>query len=242
MALYFIGLGLGNVQDITARGLDLIERADHVFLESYTSAMQSTVAELASYLGKSVDVADRVLVEQTDEIVEKARDKNVAFLVVGDPFGATTHIELRMRAMKAGITTEIVHNASILNAVGEIGLELYKYGQVTSIPFENKEVQSPYEVFKMNHRNNLHTLALLDLDPGRKRYMTIADGIEFLFSRGMKKMQLMVGCAGIGHEPEIMAGKAADVMEHKFTKKPQCIIIPAKKLHFVEEEALGMWR
>lgn len=44
-------------------------------------------------------LADRDLVEQKaeDEILSLAKDKEVAFLVVGDPFGATTHMDLLIR-------------------------------------------------------------------------------------------------------------------------------------------------
>lgn len=34
---------------------------------------------------------------------EHAKDENVAFLVVGDPFGATTHTDIVLRAVEKGI-------------------------------------------------------------------------------------------------------------------------------------------
>lgn len=40
------------------------------------------------YYGKSITIADREMVEsQSDEILAGARDQDVSFLVVGDPFG-----------------------------------------------------------------------------------------------------------------------------------------------------------
>lgn len=44
--------------------------------------------------------------------------------VVGDPFGATTHTDLILRAKEAGVPHQVVHNASILNAVGCCGLQV----------------------------------------------------------------------------------------------------------------------
>jgi len=81
--------------------------------------------------GKEIEVADRELVEQGDIILNAAKDSDVAFLVVGDPFGATTHTDIILRARELNIPTQVVHNASILNAVGACGL------QVTILFFNN---------------------------------------------------------------------------------------------------------
>jgi diphthine synthase len=49
-------------------------------------------------------IADRELVESdADEILPKSDDEDVAFLVVGDPFGATTHTDLVLRAKEKNI-------------------------------------------------------------------------------------------------------------------------------------------
>lgn len=48
----------------------------------------------------------------------------MALLVVGDPFSATTHTDLSLRAKEAGIPCQVVHNASIMNAVGCTGLQV----------------------------------------------------------------------------------------------------------------------
>lgn len=37
--LYLIGLGLGDVRDITVKGLEAIKRCSKVYLESYTSVL-----------------------------------------------------------------------------------------------------------------------------------------------------------------------------------------------------------
>lgn len=65
------------------------------------------------------------MVEQgTDNILERAKEKDVAFLVVGDPFGATTHTDLVLRARNLNIPVQVVHNASIMNAIGACGLQV----------------------------------------------------------------------------------------------------------------------
>lgn len=38
---YVIGLGLGDPSDISVKGLDIIKKADKIYLESYTSILSS---------------------------------------------------------------------------------------------------------------------------------------------------------------------------------------------------------
>jgi len=239
MAIYFIGLGIGDEKDITLKGLDAVKKCDLIYLESYTSKLDCPADALEKLYGKKIIPADRDLVEKKDEIIRNAKDKDVAFLVVGDPFGATTHTDLLLRAGKAGIEVKIIHNASILNAVGELGLELYKYGRVTSIPFDNKDIKTPVEVFGNNHKNDLHTLFLLDLDPQNDKFMMLKQAIEYLLSNGVDENLKAVGCAALGSgKQEIKYSSLKALKDLEFRNYPQCLIIPAK-MHFIEEEALG---
>jgi len=243
MVLYMIGLGLWDAKDITLKGLEAVKNSDYVYLENYTSKLGCRITELEKLYGKKIILADRELVESgTDEILDKAKNGNVAFLVIGDPFGATTHTSILLRAEKKGIRAKTIHNASIINAIGITGLELYKFGRTTSIPFDNRNVRSPFEVYEQNQKAGLHTLFLLDLKPGEKRFMTVSEAVSFLIRTGLDKDKLCVGCAGIGSEkPEIRAGKAYELLNASFSLIPQCLVIPAR-LHFIEEEALGRYR
>jgi diphthine synthase len=195
MVLYLIGLGLGDVDDITLKGLKLIQAADAVFLEAYTSLLLSgsdpheTARALEEAYGlkqKNIRIADRDLVEQEaeKEILEPARSSKVAFLVVGDPVCATTHTDLWLRAKEMNIDVEIVHNASIMGGVGSCGLQLYNFGQTVSIPFFDDQWRplSFYPKIQFNRSGKLHTLCLLDIkvkepdfqvlmNTGRTRYL-----------------------------------------------------------------------
>ncbi|CAB4297329.1 unnamed protein product [Prunus armeniaca] len=148
--------------------------------------------------GKPVTLADRETVEEkADQILSAAAASNVAFLVAGDPFGATTHSDLVVRANKLGIYFNVVHNSSVMNAVGICGLQLYHYGETVSIPFftETWRPDSFYDKIRNNRGLGLHTLCLLDIrvkEPtleslcsGRKQYeqprhMSINTAIEQL--------------------------------------------------------------
>ena len=100
--LYFIGLGLGDAKDITVKGLEIVKTAKKVFLEHYTSILGCDKAELEEFYGRELILADRDLVESgAEEILEDAKDDIVAFLVVGDPFGATTHSDLDLRYVRS---------------------------------------------------------------------------------------------------------------------------------------------
>ncbi|MFH1849834.1 MAG: diphthine synthase [archaeon] len=245
--LYMIGLGLGNARDITVNGLEAVKKCSRLYLEGYTSVLQEDVEELA---GRKVVIADREMVEQqTDKLLHEAEEHDIAFMVVGDVFSATTHIDLFMQARKAGIEVQVINNASVLTAVGVVGLELYKYGKVTSIPFENENIVSPYEVLMENLKIGLHTLFLLDLDPANKRFMTANEAMEYLL-RVEEKMKLRlirqdtrcVGCARLGTDSFfIKSGTMQEIIKTDFGKVPHCLIVPAKKLHFVEEQAVEMW-
>jgi len=202
MTLYLIGIGLWDEKDITVKGLEAVMQCEKVFLESYTSRLGVDFKKLQEYYGKKIILANRELVEKNaNKILEPAKDSNVALLVIGDVFGATTHLDLYLRAKKENIDVVIINNASILNAVGIVGLELYKYGKTTSIPFHNKNVETPYDVIKHNKASKLHTLLLLDIDAENNRFMTIKQAIEYLLrvedKRKEKVFTKQTKCIGV---------------------------------------------
>jgi len=166
--LYFIGLGLGDVKDITVKGLEIVRKCERVYLEAYTSVLTyGGKAALEEFYGRyDLVEADRDLVESgADTILQNADSVDVAFLVVGDPFGATTHTDLLLRAKERNIPTKSIHNASIMNAIGCCGLQLYNFGETVSIPFWSDEwkPESFYDKIVKNMKNDQHTLCLLDI-------------------------------------------------------------------------------
>jgi len=164
--LYLVGLGLGDAKDITVKGLEIVKKCEFVYLEAYTSILTCGQEQLEELYGRTVILADRDLVEQGSEaILEQAISSDVAFLVVGDPFGATTHSDLVLRARERDIPTHFVHNASIINAVGCCGLQLYKFGETVSVPFWTDEwkPESFYDKIALNLKRDFHTLCLLDI-------------------------------------------------------------------------------
>lgn len=253
MTLYFIGLGLDDEKDITVKGMEAIKNSDKVYLECYTSMLNIEIEKLENFYGKRIILADRELVEKEAEntILKDAEKSNVAFLVVGDVFGATTHTDIFLRAKEKGIDCKVFHNTSIINAVSETGLELYKFGKTTSLPFptESYNPTTAYDVITANKKNKMHTLVLLDIKSDEKRYMAVNQAIEILLDSENKKRKgiikgstLIVGCARIGSSNQtIFYGTASDLVEKDFGKPLHCLIVPSE-LHFIEEEMLNQFK
>jgi len=244
--LYLIGLGLSK-KNISLEGLEAVKKCSKVFLETYTSLLDCSIDELQEILGKDITPADRNVVEkQAEMILEPAKQDNVALLVIGDPLCATTHQDLLMRAEKEGIKVKVLHNASVISAVGATGLQVYKFGKTASIPFPEGDYmpETPYNILKDNQSIGAHTLFLLDLRPDENKYMTIKDAIEYLQKieekRGEKLISpetKFIGCARLGQDAEIKSGTTVELKQHDFGAPVHCLIIPGN-LHFIEEESI----
>ena len=166
MVFYLIGLGLSSPEDISVKGLKAVKGCSRVYLEMYTAILMAQKEEIESVYEKEVILADRDMVESNSDVLLANADKeDVAFLVVGDVFGATTHSDLVIRCIDEGIPYRVIHNASIMNAVGCCGLQLYSFGETISMCFwdGNWKPDSYYDKIVRNRKMGLHTLCLLDI-------------------------------------------------------------------------------
>ncbi|CRL07153.1 CLUMA_CG020146, isoform A [Clunio marinus] len=267
--LFVIGLGLGDVTDITVKGLELVRSCNIIYLESYTSILPCGIEEMEKFYGKAIVIADREFIEQrADEMLSQAKHLNVAFLVVGDPFGATTHTDLIMRAKDKEVNVKIVHNSSIMSAVGCCGLQLYHFGETVSIPFwsETWKPDSFYDKIKRNRQNGLHTLCLLDIkvkEPTIEsltkktleylppKFMSVTDAADQLLSIIRDKVEsgeadlafnentLFVGLARVGHDSQkIRACSLIKMKECDLGSPLHSLVLPAENLHPIEKEYL----
>ncbi|BFZ63329.1 diphthine synthase [Saitoella coloradoensis] len=260
MVLYVVGLGLSSEKDITVRGLEAVKSCERVYLEAYTSILMVDTEKLSEFYGKEVVVADREMVEsESDKILDGAQEKNVAFLVVGDPFGATTHTDLVIRARELSIKVEIIHNASIMNAIGACGLQLYNFGQTVSMVFFTPtwRPDSFYDRIKENRDIGLHTLVLLDIKVkeqsfenmarGRKvyeppRYMTVAQCAEQMLEieelRGESVYTpntIAIGVSRIGsHDQRIVAGTLQELSEADLGPPLHSLVLLGSRVHELE--------
>ncbi|MBW3019027.1 diphthine synthase [Candidatus Woesearchaeota archaeon] len=242
--LYLIGLGLSDAKDISVKGLEAVKKCNEVFLESYTCKLNCEISDLENMYGKKVKAVNRDFVENAAELLKKAKNADVALLIIGDPLSATTHWDIMQRAKEQNIAVEVIHNASIFSGIAAAGLQLYKFGKTASIPHtkDGYKPETAYDLIKENQSIGAHTLCLLDTQP---EFMTVNEAIQILLdieSRRKEKIftedTLCVGCARIGAQDQLIkAGKAKDLLNYDFGAPVHCLVIPGK-LHFVEEEAI----
>lgn len=265
MVLYFIGLGLGDEKDITLKGLEAIKKCDKIYLENYTSILSVGKERLEKLYGKEVIIAYRETVEQEmDRILEdisKDKEKDYAFLVVGDVFCATTHSDLFLRAVKLGIQVKTIHNASIMNAIGATGLQVYRFGETVSVPYYQGNWR-PYSFLpriKNNLEKDYHTLVLLDirvreisnenLGKGKEIYdpphfMRVHEAVDQILEAednlktgGIKKDMKCFGVARMGFDDQlIVSGTLEDFLKIDMGEPLHSFVICAPELHYMEQE------
>jgi len=236
--LYLIGLGL-NEKSVSKEAIEILKRCKRVYLDTYTVDFPYTHQALIDEIGKKFTPADRNKVESL-EIVDEAKKMDVALLVYGSPLTATTHITLIQEAIASGIKYRVMNNASILDAVAETGLQLYKFGKITSMPYWKKsyEPDSFMEVVKENLSIKAHSLILIDIN------MDINKTIEQLEKAAQKhevKLKKLLVCQCLGTKRQkILYRDINEIREFSGVQKPYCIIIPGE-LHFVDKEFLKVF-
>ena len=267
MVLYLVGLGLGDAKDITVRGLEVVKRCAVVYLECYTAVLTVGKQDLEELYGREVVEADREFMESGClEALNRAKTEEIAILVVGDPFCATTHSDIYLRAHDLGVSIQVIHNASIISAIGATGLQVYRFGEIVSIPLFTSTWRpySFYEKVKRNRDMGLHTLALLDIkvkEPnleammqGRTvydppRFMTVAEAARQVLE-AEEKLQLgaisgeteAIAAVRIGTATQcIKAAKLVDMCEMDLGPPLHSLVIPAD-LHPLESEMIAKFR
>jgi len=164
---------------------------------------------------------------------------------------ATTHCDLMLRAKELKVETEVIHNASIMNAIGCTGLQLYSFGEAVSLVFftESWKPDSFYDKVASNRRAGLHTLVLLDIkvkEPNMEmlargktvyeepRFMTVSQAVDQMLeverSRGEKAYTpetLAVGVARVGQKDQLIrAGTMSELRNLNFGGPLHSLIVP----------------
>ncbi len=257
MTLYLAGFGT-SIDYVSLRLLEVLRNADTVYIDSYTSIAPGldvgSVSRLASKA--RIVVADRRLLEENQRvIIEEALEHEVVVLVPGDPMLATTHVTLRLEALKRGVKVEVIHGVSGLQAVISFtGLQVYRFGRTVTLVYPEEGFR-PYSTISYiweNMERGLHTLVLLDLRLDEEKTMTVNEAIPLLLEleeelareEGVKpriRDAILVGVARAGtREAVCRAGRATDVAAASYPPPPHSVIVTAPRLHPVEEEALRL--
>ncbi len=244
--LKLIGIGLADEYDLSLKAIEEARSCDKLYVELYTTKLSTSRERLEAVLQRPVtELSRRDLEGEAPRILEEASRSLVGLLVGGDCLAATTHISLLLEAKKRGIPTRVIHASSILTAIAETGLSLYKFGRVVTLPLpERGPPDTVLEALEGNLSLGLHTLILLDLDTERDRWLSVGDGIRLLLEadrpEAFNEETPVIGVARLGwRNPLIKGGKAVELLDVDFGNPPQALIVPGR-LHFMEEEGLRL--
>jgi len=235
MVFYLIGLGL-NEKSISLEAVEALEESEIVYLENYTVDYPYNIKDFEKIIGKSVVELGRKEVEE-EGFLNDARKKDIALLVYGNPLSATTHISLILACKKQKIKYRIIHAESILTAIAETGLQLYKFGKTASMPRWQKsfEPDSFLDIIRDNLKIGAHSLLLTDIGLSNKSAM---GQLKIACDKKEMKLDKIIICSQVGKNTKIYYDSIEN-LEKKKIDMPFCIIIPAG-LHYLEQEALDV--
>jgi diphthine synthase len=228
--LYIIGLGL-NEKGISLEGAEIAKKCSKIYLENYTVDFCYKKEQVEKILGKKIEDADRNLVEGLS-LVEEAKNKDLALLIYGAPLSATTHITLIEECKKEKVKCRVIYAGSVLDAVAETGLQLYKFGKIASMP--NFEADSFMELVKANQSINAHSLILADIG---LKFEKAIEKLENAAKKHKLKLDKVAVCERLGTDKSRIYYNKISELKNKDIQAPYCFIIPGK-LHFMEEEVL----
>jgi len=245
---YLIGLGL-KPKHLTLEAIEALNKCEKVYLEFYTSKLAEE-NELKKIIRKKIELLERKQVEEEfNEILNEAKKKNIALLVIGNPLIATTHMQLLLEAKKLKLKFKVIPGISIKDFIGLSGLSDYKFGRTVSIPFysENFKPESFYDAIKKNYDNEMHSLCLLDIQKNKEKekLMSVKEALELLERIAKKRNEYwlfktkIIVLSNIGSKKQrIVCGSLEKLKKEKF-KSPASIIITSKlnekELEFLNE-------
>ena len=245
--LWFVGLGISGADGIGSDVIKVLKKADLVFLEIFTSPItKPELAKIKKIVKGEFKTAPRWLVEDGKAILKEAKKKDVVLLSYGDPYIATTHIELRTRAILEKIKTKTIHAASaITSLIGECGLHFYKIGKVVTMMKEQQSASSVYYTIYDNLIAGNHTIIILEFNNDAKFFLDPKDALSnLLLTESEQKRKVIddstfaIVASRIGSKNQkITAGKISGLKNTDFGKPPHTIIIPGR-MHFTEFDAL----
>ena len=245
--LWFVGLGVSGPDSISIETRQVLQKAEVVYLEAFTSPIsEQDLAKFEELVNGEFKIAKRWMVEDGNEILRNAKKKSVVLISYGDPYIATTHIELRTRALSEKIKTQSIHAASaVTSMIGECGLHYYKVGRIATIMNDMKTLTTPYFVIYKNLLEGNHSVLLLEYNQDEDFFLCPKDAIASLISTEKEQKRKVIEpdtfviiASRIGlKEQNITAGKISSLKKMDFGKAPHTLIIPGR-MHFTESDAL----
>ena len=231
--LYIVGLGL-NEKGISVEGKEALKECRQVYLENYTVEFPYEIKKLEKVIARKIIKLDRGEVE-SERLAIEANKKNICLLVYGCPLFATTHVSLIEDCKKHKTKYRVVYANSVFDAIAESGLQLYKFGKVSSMSGwkANFTPDSFLDFVKENKSIGAHSLILVDI--GLKFKDALDQLVKSAKSKRMKFEKILV-CSRLGYEGKFYYD-TIQKLKNKRVKAPFCFVIPGK-MHFFEEEVI----
>lgn len=253
--LWLVGLGIEGAAGMSMKGRKTLETCKYIYIERFTGFLSDEILkELKTIylLGDHVvNVVERWFVEDGRDILEKASNNEVALISYGDPLIATTCIELFIRANKRSIRVEVIHSASgITSLIGESGLQIYKFGRISTIMSEPQSAISVYNTIMDNLLLGNHSLVLSEydkteeskppffLDPTKAMKMLLDEEDNQRGQAFTEETYLLVASRIGRSDKKIISGQARSLLKISYGTGPHSLIVPGR-LHFVEREAIS---
>jgi len=247
--LWFIGLGVSGISELSDRTISVLKDAEVVYLESFTSPISETEKEqLENICDGEFKIAKRWLVEDGNEILDNAQKRETVLISYGDPYIATTHLELKTRAIRDNIETKTIHSSSIVSSlIGEVGLHYYKIGKILTIMNDSKSMITPYNTIFHNLLSKAHSLILLEYNEDKSFFLSPQNAMSLLLDventqngKIISPDTFVIVASRIGkNDQKIISGKISNLIKKEFGEPPHSIVIPGS-LHFTESDAVKM--
>ncbi len=253
--LHLVGLGHGP-RGMTVDALEVLRSCTNVLLERYTSpAGEQQRQRWEALIGRPIVVLSREEVERADVILHQARKGPTALCTAGDPLVATTHQELRLSALEAGVAVHYWPAPSVQTIVPSLlGLQQYKFGRTITLPYPAPSFSptSPLEQAQGNIAAGLHTLVLLDLHEQEGTTMRAEQGVAQLRSMAQRlpgdplpATTLIAAVARAGWPDSALAVGTQEQWEQgaiaSLGETPHALVLLGP-LHFQERRAIDRWR
>ncbi|GBC73734.1 hypothetical protein HRbin04_01140 [archaeon HR04] len=248
--LILVGMGIHGYKGLSIEAIEAIKGAEKVYVEAYTSPVRGRDIDALRALRADVVEVHRWFVEDGRRVLDEARVGDVVLLAYGDPLIATTHIELLVRARRAGIACKVIHSSSIVTAaLGVCGLHVYKLGRVATVVSSPIPNTSTYYAIYSNLMQMNHTLLLLEYDQEHGYFLAVDSALRLLLDcEARERMNVIdedtfaIVASRVGMEDMgIVGGRIGSLLKHSdqhgFGEPPHTLIVTGS-LHFTEVEAL----
>lgn len=251
MTLYFVGMGL-SMKHLSIEAVEVLKKVDKIYVDMYTSIIPDLDIDILKHIiGRDVVIvkAYRRDLEGASirRIVEEASRIDVAILIPGDPFIATTHDAIRLEALMRGVPVKVIHGLSVYSVIpSAIGLQAYKFGKTVTLVYpKDFKPCSVIEVIHDNLSRGLHTLVLLDLKVDKGIAMKINEAVDILldleiscgFEKRLDKV-IGVGVARAGLSDQVLrADLLPNLKKYQYPDPPHSIVIVARP-HPIELDLL----